>query len=373
MTGARPLSSPDSGSGIYDNSDPDEGVVPSLTLLNRLSYSPSNPALDRLVQIREHTSCARFAALALAPYSSRRYKPLEISEENTRGSIVPATRQLFDVRDLAAATEDEADQSALLIRDASGLRMAIVKGPLTEQYETTSGEEERPVTPGLAEMLKTISESRLSIDNDTREEYQELFKTHFELLIDDRMTPVPAARNIRLDDVINVGTHIVVIVVPPDSDTKLGTRAVTNCMVCAGRSPSRLLPGHTVLAMVHYGGIDCETGLNIRPRGILQKFVDKILAAGGDRDQLEILLAGGEYAAFENDDAHRLEEEWEFLDAKDTFPIVAARIQATFVDTNSSRKTIMRHTDDDNNSGITAVLSKTSFMYSHGKLYDTNG
>ena len=69
-------------------------------------------------------------------------------------------------------------------------------------------------------------------------------------------------------------------------------------------------------------------------------------------------------------DANRLGDEEEFLELKDSYPIVVARVQATEVDLNSDRDTIARNTDDDESSSVNVVMSASRFICSRAPLYE---
>lgn len=302
------------------------------------------------------------------PYSSLHVRAVEIREENRQGSILAATRQVFAV-DVQSDDGQFAARDALVIRERGRApQMAILEEPVDHRYQPLQDEPVRPLTPGIDRALQAVSNARTTLSGADRERYR-LFDAMLRTIPDDPRTRyLGATENITFDNVDDVEDgELKVIVVAPGSDRKLGTRGVVNCIACAASAPSWMAPGSTVLALTHYTGV--ADGRVITPRECLQQLHQQIVASGGDPTRLAIRLAGGERAASVNDGAHQLDEEFEFLALREEFPIVAAHIQASSVDTNASNETIWRRTHDGHGNVISAVLVVGGFFYAHRPLY----
>lgn len=328
----------------------------------------------------------RSSPMANVPYSSSQLLPVVLSQENTHGSIVPATRQVFKMGELEARDRlrdreresydssdiENLDTEALLVKDNDGnFRMAILEEPLSESYELQGGEVLRPITPGLQAAFEAESSERELPTAQDHERYAAFRRRHERLLTDPRVTEIRAAENIRFDIAHQVKDgDFFAIEVPPDADLKIGTSGVADCIGCGAVSPSTTKPGWTVLALTHYTGVDQDTREVISPRECLEKLVATLVAKGGDPDlgRMEITMAGGLYSNSVGYGFH-LDDEDEFLSLAGEFPIVAARMQTTSVDLNSQLRTIPRHTEDDHESSINIALSVGGLYYSHAPLW----
>ena len=94
--------------------------------------------------------------------------------------------------------------------------------------------------------------------------------------------------------------------------------------------------------------------------------------AAPDRDpkrtKMELMFIGG-MRVNEASDGCQLNDEEAFLQLKEEFPIVAARIPSAPADVNSAGMAIHRNTDDDHNIGVNIVLGVDNVWYSHGRLW----
>lgn len=305
-----------------------------------------------------------------AAYSSEQLTPLQLHEENAHGSSRPASRQVFSV-ELKSLNEA---RSGLVIRSSSQRpRLAVLTNNVDRAYRTQGGEQALPMTPRLEARFDAISNARKRLSNSDRNSYESFDADHEDLLNDPRIE-FPSAAETRLQsDVSHVPFGgIQVLIVPPGQDLKLGSTGIANCLACGMRVP--LGNGYTALAFAHFNGSDPDTGEYLSPRELLDKMIQSVAQRINAPDAAvkaaaEIMVAGGERARGDSD-ANRLGDEEDFLDLKDSYPIVAARVQATHVDLNSDRDTIARHTDDDEASSINAVISAGRFICSRAPLYE---
>jgi hypothetical protein len=293
---------------------------------------------------------------------------MQIMEENAQGSVTPATRQLFDVA-VQSDSGSIADRQALVIRDdGHAPKMALLQGRLDDHYQLQREEQLRPMTPRIDGQCKAASDARIPYSEEDRDIYAEFDQMRAAIPHDPRTHHIPTTANVHFDNVEDVSdSEMKAIVVPPGGIGKIGTGGVANCIVCAATAPSLKVPGGTVLALTHYTGAT-QQGI-LTPKQCLQELRNLTIAEGGDPSRIEFRLAGGERATSANEDAHRLDDEFEFLELRSEFPIVAAHIQTTNVDTNSDNTTIFRFTNDDHGSSINAVLTTDGFFYSHARLY----
>ncbi|KML60516.1 hypothetical protein VL15_09010 [Burkholderia cepacia] len=304
----------------------------------------------------------------VSSYSSALVRPVQILRENRQGSILAATRQVFAV-EVQSAPGWVTDREALVIREYGyAPHMALLDESADHRYEPRHNEPVRPLTPTIDRAFVAVSNTRVPLSDTDRERYR-WFDAMRSMIPDDHRTHyIRATANVRFDNVDNVEDgELKVIVVPPGGDRKLGTQGVANCIACAASAPSRSARGSTVLALTHYTG--AANGRIVTPRACLTELQDRVIAAGGDPSMLAIRLAGGERSASVNEGAHQLDEEFEFLALRGEFPIVAAHIQASSVDTNSDNQTIWRGTRDGHGHVISAVLATDGFFYAHAPLY----
>lgn len=300
-------------------------------------------------------------------YSSNQIQPVQIEAENKQGSVTPADRQIFEVELKANGST----QRGLVIRGSNPPRLALLTTNVDRKYAPRAGEVELPMTPRLNKMLEQVSKSRRGLTQADRNSYQDFDQAHQAQQRDPRAVMLPAALARPQSNVAHVKYGgIRAVSVPAGSEWKLGTTGVANCMACGLRTPSTTQRGHIVIVLAHYSGSDPDTGEPMSPRELLDKMIAMARAQGGWVGQgLEIMLAGGERARG-GSGANRLGEEEEFLELKDRYPIVAAKVQATSVDVNSDKQTIHRHTDDDHSSSINVVMSARGLLCSRGTLYD---
>jgi hypothetical protein len=307
----------------------------------------------------------------ISAYSSDDIHPLQIHQENRQGSVGPATRQVFslELRSYRDEHGNPRGREGLVVRGASRPRLAILTTAVDRELATRADEPELPMTPRLSAQFEAISNRRRMLSQSDLNSYESFDREHRDLLNDPRISVLRAAETRLQTNVSHVRIgDLHALVVPPGVDLKLGTTGVANCLACGLRAPSASQPGHIVLVLAHFSGTDPDTGDYMSPRELLDKMLAKAAQYGAGRGA-EIMVAGGERARG-NSDANRLGDEEDFLGLKDRYPIVAARVQATPIDLNSDRDTIVRLTDDDHASSINVVLSAKDFMCSRAPLYD---
>jgi hypothetical protein len=335
-------------------------------------------------------------------HSSTHYVPLCLEEENTHGSIVPATRQIFTMcepSDLQRLKNIKGDVNiynacnklprALVIYDAGEeprmsmldreYRRRFINDPYTDQhypvYEFQGTEQGRPTTPRLQAAFSAESKIRLPPPGENDGRYGVVRAKHLDILDDKRITYVTSAQNLRLDPVMRVNMETIsVIEVPPGGNLKLCDFWVNSCMSCLGRAPSIKKPGYILLAATHYWG-KYQSDKAMSPRECMAMMVAALVHKGADPDwhpkrtKMELMLIGG-MRVNESSGGCQLDEETAFLDMKEEFPIVSARTPTAPADVNSMSDAIHRDTHDDHNMGVNIVLGVDNVWYSHGRLWE---
>lgn len=225
----------------------------------------------------------------------------------------------------------------------------------------------RSLTPGLMNHLDEMFANRIRIDLSAFNKARNLEAEFYHLFHHPGISEISASENKIFADVTDVEMSSTMCkILSKGSTAALGTEALATCIAIAARGKNSA--GEIVLGLSHYSETHEETGEYLPPKAALDHLLDQMTGNGAKKESINFYLAGGQLAP-SGTQSNTLNLESELLSLSKEFNIVAVRLHPTLVECNASGEKISRHTNNDHDSSINAVITAEGMFYSHGRLY----